>query len=38
MPVLDLLILTFFIIILEFFDKEVKTIKKAAELISPGIL
>ena len=36
-PVLEGLTLTFLIKIFEFFDNAVKTIKKAAELISPGI-
>ena len=37
-PVLDGLKLTFFIFSLELFDKAVKTIKNAQELISEGIL
>jgi len=37
-PVLDLFTLTFLINILEFFDNKVSTIKKALELMSPGIL
>ena len=38
MPILDGFIFTFFIFSLEFFVRAVKTIKKAAELISEGIL
>ena len=37
-PTLDGLIFTFLIINLEFLDKAVRTIKKALELISEGIL
>ena len=38
MPILDGLILTFFILIFELFANTVRTIKKAAELMSEGIL
>ena len=38
MPILDGLIFTFLIINSDFLDKAVKTIKKAAELTSDGIL
>ena len=37
-PILELLILTFFMISSELFDKAVNTIKKAHELMSVGIL
>ena len=37
-PILVGFIFTFLIINLEFFDKSVRTIKKAEELKSPGIL
>ena len=37
-PILEGLIFTFLIINFELFDRAVKTIKKAAELISEGIL
>ena len=37
-PILVKLMLTFLILSLEFLDKIVKTIKKAPELISEGIL
>jgi len=38
MPILDGLMFTFLIINFELFDNAVKTIKKALELISEGIL
>ena len=38
MPILDGLMFTFLINNFELFDSVVKTIKKAAELISEGIL
>ena len=38
MPILEGLILIFLIVISELLDSKVKTIKKDAELMSPGIL
>ena len=37
-PILEGLMLIFLIVISEFLDNKVKTIKKDAELMSPGIL